>query len=162
MKYAIASAVALAVAGCGVGVSRDPVPGSTSLEGSNPDGGAEPSAPSCSSPHGPLHVFDTQAELDQLILGRWRLCEGKSIAYLRGDGIEFTSDGVWFRLDTDAQGQLVRATADDGRGTWDAYGPRGIKWGGNGGSPEFEDNPRRFRFVDTAAISGPIVYVEAP
>lgn len=93
--------------------------------GSSGSGGTSAFAPSpdcAASP--PAYVdYSTPAELEGLLVRRWRRCIEPQIA---GEelGIEFTSDGRIFPLYTDAEGNVERRTGVDYELAW-AYSPPG-------------------------------------
>jgi hypothetical protein len=127
--------------GCGTGVES--APGALLTD---------PAATSeCDAPQGPLHHYTTAAEVETLILGRWRHCSGPALKPAAQAGIEFIDDHTFFALIDDNDGELVRMTGFDSEGTWRA--DQEGSWvqlsyltptGGFGGTPEFEDAPSRF------------------
>jgi hypothetical protein len=161
MKYVATMAVIFATTGCGVGVSSSPEPPAAS----DGDVGKQSDA-TCSDPAGPSHPYTQKAELETLILGRWRYCSGSTLSGDPFDGFEFTADGRGYALVDDGTGKLVRATGFGSQGRWNVPpGSLGFAWsfsgGGDGGRLEFEDSPRRFRMGLTAAGRRNIVYIEA-
>ncbi len=176
MKIALSVAFLFAAA-CGDGVHSDPEEVIThhgadggSMGGS--DGTDAPptlggiAAQKCAQPEGPLHPYTQQAQVEQLIVGRWLHCSGPSLLEDEQAGIEFVADGTYFGLAFDGS-KLVRTTGFEKQGTWDAYQETEISvqlnWhptpaSGNGGAPLFEDNPRRFA-IDLGG--SPSIYVIA-
>lgn len=128
---------------------------------------APPQTGTCSDPEGPPHPFETAAEVNAMLPGRWQHCDGP-VLRLNSDapGIEFTADGVYYQLAGDA---LTRETGFAGQGTWTAtqtYGDN-VEFDmtmdpgyHDFGSVAFEDSPRRFAI--TLYDRGPSYYVLVP
>lgn len=130
--------VGLGLVGCGTGVSGDPV--------AHPD--AANAVGECPNPEGPQHPYTDKAELEALLVGKWRHCSGPTMTGPTEAGVELVADHSYFRLVTDDQGGLMRQTGPGNQGTWEVdetlsllYHPRPDLTGN--GSPRFEDGPRK-------------------
>jgi hypothetical protein len=67
--------------------------------------------------------YETRAELDQLLIGRWQRC-GAPQARGEDVGVEFAQEGRWYALTRNPRGEVVRRPGIDYSGSW-AYLPRG-------------------------------------
>jgi hypothetical protein len=166
--------VAAAAAGCGTGVDRDPQIGSPA-EPQSPTGGPDPGKGSgdtrCAAPDGPRHWYRLAAELDALMIGKWRLCDG-TLAVLDTDsrGLEFAADGKYYLL-IDGEGGLVRDHGFTGEGEWYTVQPTesetAFLWMWPTPStalvdaPVFEDDPRRLAFF-VAYDRKPAIFLHEP
>ncbi|HUJ59097.1 MAG TPA: hypothetical protein VLX92_11415 [Kofleriaceae bacterium] len=156
-------ALILLVAGC-AGVHSDPSQVAYIAVNSGTDA---PSA--CDEPEGPEHPYSKKSELDALVVGRWLHCSGGTFLPDEQAGIEFTADGTYYELGYQGT-SLVRLDGFDHQGTWDSYQETSTSvefaWhptpsSGNGGAPEFEDNPGRLA-IDIPYADEPSVYVLVP
>jgi hypothetical protein len=69
--------------------------------------------------------YSTTAQLDALLLGKWRRCvdpqfPGEDV------GVEFTADGNYYPLTFDAAHHVVRRLGVDYQGTWAYYPPGSV------------------------------------
>lgn len=123
-------------------------------------------SPDCAASPPDYVDYSTLAELEGLLVRRWRRCIEPQIA---GEelGIEFTSDGRIFPLYTDAEGNVQRRTGVDYELTW-AYSPPGSP-NPSGGQPSetgtivlggvytnppwFTDDPVQLRILLTPVLA---------
>ena len=127
----------------------------------------EPLPPFACEQASTARVSITDKSLRTLFPGRWLHCGGPRLIAPDAVGFEALSDGHYYRLTTDAQGRLVRATGFDSSGRWDTL--RDLDQvqvnmhhdsGGVGiFHVEFRDNPRNLFAVGVGSASR---YVEAP
>jgi hypothetical protein len=124
---------------CGTGVHSDPQQIGT--------------PPECDVADGPLHQYTTQAELNELIVGRWVHCSGPNLMGSLEQGIEFALDGTYYVLVDDGEGGLTRESGFDGQGTWIGlqltetsveFTWDNASHTGDEGYITFEDQPRKF------------------
>jgi hypothetical protein len=81
----------------------------------------DPSAdPSCSVSPGSYQDYATEADLEGLLVRRWKRCVAPQIP---GEdvGVEFTADGHYYPLTTSPDGSVVRRTGVDYEGTWQYF-----------------------------------------
>ena len=141
--------VAIALAGCGVGVHSDPA--NLGSNGGHGSGSAMPGT--CNDPDGPLHPYTQAADLEALVIGTWRQCSGPTLFNTPQAGVEIATDGTFYLL-ADSSGTLVRKGGFESQGTWDASQETAqtvqlnfhIANTGTDGYPQFEDNPRKMQF----------------
>ena len=144
----------IALAGCSVD-SRDEngsPPVVTGTDNSTPD----PAVPAaCRAAATPIHPYTLAAELEALLIGKWRHCSGPVLVQPSASGevgIELVADHTYFKLATDTTGALVRMVGFGAQGTWDTYQETDTSVqfdlhptpnSGTGGYPRFEDDPLR-------------------
>ena len=149
---------AIAVAGC-IDGQGSPINNNNDISTGGPTGGSIDTTPdstsvvaACSAAPQPIHSYTQAAELEALLIGKWRHCSGPLLVGSSNIGIELVDDHTYFKLATDTTGALVRMVGFDAQGTWDTYQvtrtgvqfdlhplPNSIA----SESPMFEDNPRR-------------------
>jgi hypothetical protein len=114
---ALASSGSAAGAGAGGSPAAPAAGGETS--------GADPFVPSadCAASPGAYVDYSTSAELDALLARRWQRCIEPQIP---GEelGVEFTSDGKYYPLYRDTEGNVARRTGVDFEKSW-TYAPAG-------------------------------------
>jgi hypothetical protein len=105
-------------------------------------------------------TYSNEAELDTLLVGRWRRCKAPQIA---GEdvGVEFTADGNFYALTFNAAHEVVRQVGIDYGGQW-TYLPVGtvtpispkpitraefLLQGGYTDAPQFTNGPRQMRIL---------------
>jgi hypothetical protein len=105
-------------------------------------------------------TYGSEAELDTLLVGRWRRCKAPQTA---GEdvGVEFTADGNFYALTFNAAHEVVRQVGIDYGGQW-TYLPVGSitpispkpltrAWfqlhGGYTDPPQFTNGPRQMRIL---------------
>ena len=83
------------------------------------------SAPDCKVSPLATVMYTTEAQLDALLVRRWRRCIAPQV---NGEdvGVEFTADGKYYTLTFDASHQVVRQVGIDYGGDW-VYYPVGSK-----------------------------------
>jgi hypothetical protein len=149
----------LALAACGIDSQDRPPPSATTgtdntgTDNTGTDGAAVPAA--CRAAATPIHPYTQAAELEAMLIGKWRHCSGPVLVQPSASGevgIELVADHTYFKLATDAKGRLVRVVGFGGQGTWDTYQETATSVqfdlhptpsSGTGGYPRFEDDPRR-------------------
>lgn len=118
----------------------------------NPDPDPAVSA-SCTLPEGPQHAYSTVSDFNALATGAWVRCAGPKIFPNEQAGIEFDADGTYSLLADDGHGGFTKLTGFGNQGTWDGSQESAtwVQWNihatpssGTGGTPTFEDSPRRF------------------
>ena len=142
VKSSMKLAVLLLTAGCGLGVSSQPhktsgTPGT------------------CDDPEGPMHPYKHASEVEQLMVGRWRHCAGPALLDQGDVGVEFAADHSYHELGDDGAGGLTQLSGFGHQGTWATedlgstaifeFNPTPNSF--NNGTPQFEDDPRRFAIV---------------
>ena len=142
-----------ALTGCSVDAHDDPSAGGDPITGpTSPGAGSDAAAAACRAADGPLHPYTQAAELEQLLVGKWRRCSGPALIDPTEAGIELVDDHTYFKLVTDGAGALVRTSGFANQGTWDVAQetPTSVQFdyhpapnSGNGGYPRFEDGPRK-------------------
>jgi hypothetical protein len=117
-------------------------------------------APDCKVSPLSYQTYSTEAELEALLVRRWRRCIAPQIA---GEdvGVEFTADGHYYPLTFDASHEVVRQVGIDYGGTWTYY-PVGSTLphtsqpstrptisldGGYTDAPKFTNDPRQMRML---------------
>jgi hypothetical protein len=117
-------------------------------------------APDCGAEPLSYQDYGSQAELEALMVGRWRRCKSRQ---LDGEdaGVEFTVDGHYYPLTFNAEHQIVRCIGVDYEGTWQ-YFPSGstipgfskpsavneiLLSGVYTNSPSFTNDPRQMRLL---------------
>jgi hypothetical protein len=105
-------------------------------------------------------TYSSEAELDALLVGRWRRCKAPQIT---GEdvGVEFTADGNFYALTFNAAHEIVRQVGIDYGGQW-TYLPIGsvtpispkpitraefLLQGGYTDAPQFTNGPRQMRIL---------------
>ena len=105
-------------------------------------------------------TYGSEAELDTLLVGRWRRCKAPQIP---GEdvGVEFTADGNFYALTFNAAHEVVRQVGIDYGGQW-TYLPVGtvtpfspapitraefLLQGAYTDAPQFTDGPRQMRIL---------------
>jgi len=140
VKSSMKLAFLLLAAGCGLGVSSQPH--KISNEGT---------PGTCADPEGPLHPYTKAADVDAMFVGKWVHCSGPTFLMNGDEAFEFTADGTYYVLQDNGT-NLVRKTGFGNQGTWDTYQEteKSVQLSyhptpnsGNGGAPQFEDDPRR-------------------
>jgi len=133
---------------------------SSSLGGAAMQPGERPEAALCTPP-GDVITTNTQAELEQHLIGAWLHCSGFMIFGVDHDGFEFADDGKWYFLKAAADGSLVRQKGFDGGGDWSVLdtshfnGPGTFQVnldtpsGSNAIFPTFQENPSSLLIVST-------------
>jgi hypothetical protein len=155
---AIAAALAFAAVSCGPHVSsEDPPGGNAGTGGAGETSWTDPTtAADCKTSPLSYQAYSTEAELDALLVGRWRRCKAAQIA---GEdvGVEFTADGNFYALTFNAAHEVVRQVGIDYGGQW-TYTPNGsdntmpgapnfILGGVGTSAPQFTNNPRQLRVL---------------
>jgi hypothetical protein len=145
------------------------VPTGGSAGGSAGTGGGidDPTAdPNCAASPASYHDYMTPADLQALLVRRWKRCVAPQI---NGEdvGVEFTADGHYYPLTRDGNGQVVRRTGIDYGGTWQffAVGEKDPFFGNtltrptmllNGtltDAPKFTNDPEQMRITFTPVLS---------
>lgn len=168
MSFAGTSAMAGTGAAAETGGTGGVVSGGSAGTGLLGAGGTSAFVPSpecAASP--PAYVeYSTQAELEALLVRRWRRCIEPQIP---GEelGIEFTSDGRIFPLYTDTEGNVQRRTGVDYEWPW-SYLPPGSELpftstptttgtivlnGTYTSAPQFTDDPVQLRITLTPVLA---------
>ena len=118
------------------------------------------SDPACKVSPASFHDYATEADLDALLVRRWKRCIAPQIP---GEdvGVEFTADGHYYPLTLSATGELIRRTGVDYEGSW-KYFPVGatdpffgetlthpdmLLSGVLTDAPQFTDEPRQLRIL---------------
>ncbi len=116
--------------------------------------------------------FASASALEQLVTGRWRICSGADISPA-GDGVgyDLTSDGQWYVLKEDSDGNLARGSGFDYQGTWSVISTEAMNGpgvfqlnfntarGGNGCFPSTETNPNELYLSCDRSDPPTLVYV---
>jgi hypothetical protein len=127
------------------------------------DPGADPN---CSVSPASYQDYVTEADLEALLVRRWKRCVAPQIA---GEdiGVEFTADGHYYPLTSSPDGVVVRRTGVDYEGTWQ-YFPVGSTDPFFGGTttraemllsgvltdaPKFTNDPRQLRITFSPVLS---------
>jgi len=128
-------------------------------------GDAEPrctrEAPECSQDEATItDSFASADQLEELLVGRWLLCEGAEKANEDPElmGIEFVEGGMFYLLTRNSDGECVRDHGFDREGSWELediseQNPPGtyqasMFWAGGGVGamvPAFSGSPRKMR-----------------
>jgi hypothetical protein len=143
--------------GCG---SQPPISSPEEGLGSSANGGDPTQDPSCSASPASYQPYATEAELEALLIRRWKRCIAPQVP---GEdvGVEFTADGRWYALTRDAGGHVVRRTGIDYGGTW-RYDPTPTPGLANGrfyigdvqtNPPWFTNDPRQMRILFSPVMS---------
>jgi hypothetical protein len=73
----------------------------------------------CSQPQGPQVSTPTETSVSERLVRRWVLCGAQSFFGTSDEsGLEFASDGRWYKLFCDSAGQLVRGQGAVVGGNW--------------------------------------------
>lgn len=151
--------VAVGLAGCGSGVSSDP---RAVMDAALASG-------TCNMPEGPIHAYTEQSELEVLLIGRWRRCSGPPMTDGPMAGLELLADHTYFKLGTDASGELVRNTGFANEGDWltEQDSPTTVHLYVHpdsplGGVPAFEDNPRKMAMAVPGQHRDIVIYALEP
>jgi hypothetical protein len=128
-----------------------------------PEGGIDttpdstPVAAGCNAAAQPIHSYTRAAELEVLLIGKWRHCSGPLLIASSAAGMELVADHTYFKLATDNKGGFVRMVGFGNQGTWDTsqetdtsvqFNLQPTPNSGAGEYPMFEDNPRRMAFLE--------------
>ncbi len=122
--------------------------------------------PNCSVSPASFQAYATEAELEPLLVRRWKRCIAPQIP---GEdiGVEFTADGHYYPLTNGPDGSVVRRTGVDYEGTW-KYFPVGSTDPFFGGTttraemllsgvltdaPQFTNDPRQLRITFSPVLS---------
>jgi hypothetical protein len=122
--------------------------------------------PNCSLSPASYQDYVTEADLEALLVRRWKRCVAPQIA---GEdiGVEFTADGHYYPLTSSPDGSVVRRTGVDYEGTWQ-YFPVGSTDPFFGGTttraemllsgvltdaPKFTNDPRQLRITFSPVLS---------
>ena len=166
-------------AGCHSGVSTDPhKTGTDGVDSGYPPPTCDPVAVinppvagTCADAEGPIKAYTCTADLEKMIIGKWRYCSGEQMLRVGEAGIEIDADYTYTALVDDGSGHLVKKTGFDFQGTWDTYQETSTWPGfyyhptpnsGNGGAVVFEDSPRRFSIGIGYEERGSVYVYEGP
>ena len=122
--------------------------------------------PNCGVSPASYQAYFTEADLEPLLVRRWKRCIAPQIA---GEdiGVEFTADGHYYPLTSSPDGSVVRRTGVDYEGTW-KYFPVGSTDPFFGGTttraemllsgvltdaPKFTNDPRQLRITFSPVLS---------
>jgi hypothetical protein len=128
--------------------------------------------PACQASPASYHTYETAAELEGLLIGRWQRCIAPQVP---GEdvGVEFTADGHWYPLTHAPDGAAIRRTGVDYGGQW-KYIPSGSTNPISGQTaaraeflidevttspPRFTDDPRQLRITFSPVLS---IYLPLP
>lgn len=132
----LVSSICLCACGARVSVGDLADPGLVSVGGANSAGDSNvagaaggvdwtdpTTAPDCTASPQTSVMYATRAQLDTLLVRRWRRCIAPQI---KGEdvGVEFTADGKFYALTFDASHEVVRQVGIDYGGDW-VYYPSG-------------------------------------
>jgi len=85
-----------------------------------PDGGTDANPPACIADGDSTVPYETDAQFDALVVGRWIRCAGEPQAEGEEVGVEFTADHFFYPLRHGANGAIERVEGDgsDGGQPW--------------------------------------------